>query len=276
MYKLIALDLDGTLLNDDKDISKEDLDIIRELIQRGYEIVIATGRRYWSAKDLTKGIQEGITILANNGNIVRNSKNDIILSAKYLNLDDFKIIIEEGKNRDLHPIIHVDGYEKGYDILIEFEKDNKHYFNFLRGTNRFKQIKNYSDIVDDYILAVVYPGLKKQLNPFHIDINKKYPNIYNTHVMENVGPVEALLEIMNPVGSKWHSLLEYANGKGISKEQIITIGDNNNDINMIQNAGLGIAMKNSSSTVKSAAKLITEKDNNNSGVGFELKRVLNI
>lgn len=276
LYKLIAIDLDGTLLNDDKEISIENINILQELIERGYEVVIATGRRYWSAKDLTKVINRDMTILANNGNIVRNSSNDEVLNAKYIGLDDFRTIMKEGKERNLYPIIHVDGYEEGYDIIVELENENENYFNFLNGEKRVKQIKNYLEIVDHKILAVVYAGFKSQLNSFHIDINKKYPNIYNTHVMENITVAEALLEIMNPLGTKWHSLQDYANSKGIKPKEIITIGDDNNDIGMIKNAGLGIAMKNASLSVKSVSDIITKKDNNESGVAFELKRVLDV
>ena len=276
MYKLIAIDLDGTLLNDDKKIPLENIIMVENLIEKGYEVVIATGRRYWSAKDLVKVINNDMTILANNGNIVRNSENDEVLNAKYIDLEDFRIIMKEGKKRNLYPIIHVDAYEEGYDILIELENENKNYFNFLKGEKRLKQINNYMEIIDHNILAVVYAGFKSELNSFHLDINKKYPNIYNTHVMENITVSEALLEIMNPFGTKWHSLSEYAMSKGIKTEEIITIGDDNNDIGMIENAGLGIAMKNASLSVKSVSDIITKKDNNESGVAFELKRVLNV
>lgn len=276
MYKLIAIDLDGTLLNDDKKIPLENINMVENLIEKGYEVVIATGRRYWSAKDLIKVINKDMTILANNGNIVRNSENDEVLNAKYIDLEDFRNIMKEGKKRDLYPIIHVDAYEEGYDILIELENENKNYFNFLKGEKRLKRINNYMEIIDHNILAVVYAGFKSELNSFHLDINKKYPNIYNTHVMENITVSEALLEIMNPFGTKWHSLSEYANSKGIKAEEIITIGDDNNDIGMIENAGLGIAMKNASISVKSVSDIITKKDNNESGVAFELKRVLNV
>ena len=276
MYKLIAIDLDGTLLNDDKIIPLENINMIQKLIEKDYEVVIATGRRYWSAKDITKVINRDMTILANNGNVVRNSGNDIVLNAKYMELEDFRKIMEEGKERNLYPIIHVDAYEKGYDIIVELENENKNYFNFLKNETRIKQISNYLEITDYNILAVVYAGFKSELNSFHIDINKKYPNIYNTHVMENITVAEALLEIMNPFGTKWNSLSEYANSKGIKPKEIITIGDDNNDICMIENAGLGIAMKNANVSVKAVANIITKKDNNESGVAFELKRVLNM
>ncbi len=99
---------------------------------------------------------------------------------------------------------------------------------------------------EDRILAVVYAGNREELVNFHLDISKRYPNRYSSHVMENIVIAEALLEVMNPLGNKWLSLSEYAKEKGVAEKEIIAIGDDNNDIQMIKNAGCGIAMKNAS------------------------------
>lgn len=273
LYKLIAIDLDGTLLDNNKKISRENLDTINMLIKKGYEIVIATGRRYWSAKELTKEIDGHMTILANNGNIVRNSENDQILIEKYLNIEDFRVVVSEGRKRNLHPIVHINGYEEGFDIILEFHKQADDY---LIKDNRYKRVNNYLEIKDDRILAVVYTGTKSLIHSFNKDINERFTNRYNTHVMENIQSVEAFMEVMHPLGSKWLSLVEYAKKIKINPEEIIAIGDDNNDIDMIKNSGLGIAMKNASFRARSVAKIITEKDNDELGVAFELKRVLSI
>ena len=125
-------------------------------------------------------------------------------------------------------------------------------------------------------MAIVYANTKNTLYPFYKEIKAKYPNIYNTHIMENMDLSEAMLEIMHPLGSKWLSLAEYAKSLNIKPEEIISIGDNNNDICMVENSGLGIAMKNGSQRLKEVANITTKKDNNESGVAFELKRVLSI
>ena len=70
--------------------------------------------------------------------------------------------------------------------------------------------------------------------------------------------------------------MDFAAGFGIKPEEIIAIGDDSNDINMIKNAGLGIAMKNSIPKVLEAADIITEFDNNNSGVAKVLEEIFNI
>lgn len=277
MYRLIAIDLDGTLLDDKKTIPEENSRIICEMIDKGYEVVIATGRRYWSAKQFIKDIDSPLIILANNGNIVRETKNDEIIIKKYLDLEDFKMLIKAGKKRGLSPIVHVDNYDEGYDIIIEMDKTHKGYNNYLSpDEKRYRRVENYLELDDDKILAVIYAGNKKDMESFYFDINERYPKKYNSHVMENIQVTEALLEIMNPLGCKWLSLQEYAKQKGIKDSEIIAIGDDNNDIQMIKNAGCGIAMKNASEQVKKVADIITEKDNNESGLAFELRRVLKI
>lgn len=277
MFKLIAIDLDGTLLNDKKLITRENLQTLNELILMGYEIVIATGRRYFSAKELTRGIDSHMTIIANNGNIVRRSEDDRVLFSKYMNELDYKYIIKEGRRRGLSPMVHVDYFNEGFDIILEDNEgliDKPH--SFLINERRIKLINKDSIFDVDRVLTIVYAGDKPPLDDFYNHINLQHPEKYSSHVMENVDIAEAMLEVMNPLANKWISILGYAKSLGIKPNEIIAIGDNNNDLPMILNAGLGIAMNNGTSLLKEAANITTEYDNNNSGVAFELRKVLNI
>lgn len=277
MYKLIGIDLDGTLLTDDKYVTEENLEMIHKIIERGYEVVITTGRSYYSAKKLTHCIKDHLIYIINNGNAVRDSIDDRLLFSLYLEDKHCHIILEEGKKRGLYPIIHVDYYQEGYDIILDRDSLFTHFRN--RSSNeiiRHREVDDYLSEDLDRVLAIVYPGQKNILTEFHLSINKLYPKRYNSHVMENVVMSEALLEIMHPMGTKWNTLKKYAISKGIKPSEIIAIGDDNNDAEMIKNAGLGIAMKNGSELVKRNADIITKADNNNSGVALELRGVLNI
>lgn len=277
MYKLIAVDLDGTLLNDDKIIPEENLTVMRELISRGYDVVIATGRRYWEAKKLIEVIGKPLVILANNGNIVRDVERDRLLIKKYLNIEDFKELIKESQKRGLYPLVFVDDYENGIDVVVEAGKANEfHNIYISRAKDRYKAVEDFLKMEDANILSVAYAGNKKDMVSLYDYINERYPHIYKSHLMEQINVAEALLEIMNPLGDKWLSLLEYAKEKGIDQSEIIAIGDDNNDKEMVKNAGCGIAMKNGSELVKQVADIVTEKDNNESGVAFELRRLLKL
>lgn len=276
-YKLIAVDLDGTLLTDDKKVSIDNIYMLRKLIDNGIDVVIATGRRYWSAKTLINNLSRDITIISNNGNIVRNIKDDKILIEKYLDRKNFINLVTEGKTLNLHPIVHTNSYEKGWDFLVEYDIDDVRYKNYIKpNEKRYKKINDFTTNIEDKILVACYLDEYEKLESFIKKIESKYPNEFSYHIMSNLNKSGPLLEVMNPLGSKWKSLMEYASKKGISAKEIIAIGDDNNDIEMIKKSGLGVAMKNATDQVKLLSDIISNKDNNNSGVAFELKKIFNV
>ena len=277
MYKLIALDLDGTLLTDNKEITEDNLELIHYLIEKGYEIVIATGRSYYSARVLTNNINEHLIYICNNGNIVRDAIDNRVLSSNFLSSQDAKIILGEGIARELYPFVHVDFFDDGYDVLLG--KDHHPKESLTRATNNLLRIKIIEDKLEENlnrVLAMVYPAELNRIKDLYYAIGELYPEMFYSYIMENASQAEGLLEVMNPSGNKWNSIVQYAKSLGIEASEIIAMGDNNNDIEMIMNAGLGITMKNGSKLAKEVADLVSQKDNNESGVDFELKKILGI
>lgn len=277
MYKLIALDLDGTLLTDSKEISRENLELLHCLIKQGYEIVIATGRSYYSARVLTNNIKEHLIYICNNGNIVRDALDNRILSAKFLEPREAIIVLDEGIKRGLYPFVHVDYFHDGYDVIL-----GKGYYSDVRikkAKDNLLRIRLVEEILEENlsrVLAMVYPSYIDRLKDFYYSLGESYPNRFNAHIIDNVSQAEGLLEVMNPLGNKWSSIVDYANSKGIKTEEIIALGDNNNDIEMVMNAGLGIAMKNGTDLIKEVANRVSQKDNNESGVAHELREILGL
>ncbi|NLY46548.1 MAG: HAD-IIB family hydrolase, partial [Tissierella sp.] len=208
MYKLIALDLDGTLLTDSKEISKENLELIHYLIEKGYEIVIATGRSYYSARVLTNNINEHLIYICNNGNIVRDAIDDRVLSANFLSPQDAKIILDEGIARGLYPFVHVDYFNEGYDVLLG--KDHYSKESLTRARNNLLRIKIIEEQLEENlnrVLAIVYPAELSKLKDFYYAIGELYPDMFNSYIMENATQAEGLLEVMNPSGNKWKSIV---------------------------------------------------------------------
>jgi len=275
LYKLIAIDLDGTLLDDNKKVPEFNIEILNKLIDMGYEVVIATGRRYFSAKSFLKKINSHLVILANNGNIVRNSYDDKVLISKYMDKEAYLDLLYEANNLSLKGIVHVDLYNDGIDMIFELDEIEESHTKYIFEKDKRYLILPKNEVEkQDRILAVVYPGDYDIIYKFSNIIEKKYPKRYNSHVLEKIYSAEAMFEVMNPMGSKWKSLLEFAKTIGVKREEIICIGDDNNDLEMILNAGLGIAMKNSNDLVKKAANIVTKMDNNESGVGRVLADLL--
>lgn len=276
MYKLVAIDLDGTLLNDRSEISEKDIDTIERLKENGYKVLFASGRRYYSVKKVLSSIKGEKTIIANNGNIIRRTKNDQTVYSNYLSYSHVKPAISDGKKMGLHPVIHIDGFKKNIDMVIELDKDAEEYHAYLDGKSRIKKLDRFSLMPKMKILSVVYLGNRQELKKFADYINETYENAYKTYLMINVESADALLEICSFDVSKWTSILRYAKNYDIKSEDIVVIGDDNNDVEMIKNAGLGIAMKNGTEEVRKVADVITEKDNNQSGLSHVLGKYFDI
>ncbi|WP_312699410.1 HAD family hydrolase [Sedimentibacter sp.] len=273
-YKMIVSDLDGTLLNDKKEIDDNTIYILNELHIKGIEIVIATGRNYYMAKKMIEPIRNlNPVVLSNNGSVVRQSHNDKVLSYNYLQPSFFEKIYNEGIKRNLNPFIHVDEYDNGYDLIYEKEEFEKEYSGYIkRDYDRARLIK-FDPLNTDKILSVCYFDEYIKLRDFGTEMTN--PGYYNTIFNRNLGNL-ALLEFLHREGCKWSSLKTYAKHKGILPKDIIALGDDNNDLEMLKNAGIGIAMTNGTEETKKAAKIISKYDNNNSGVYHELKELFEL
>lgn len=273
MYKLIAIDLDGTLLDDKKRISEADIKYLRYLNENAYRVVIATGRRHFSALTYAQNLWEDIDIISSNGNVIRKGKSGEKIHGQYMDLSDYRKVIRLSLENNMNPIVHIDNYHGSYDILINRSKEDQVYHDYFIGESRIKTVEDLS-LEDIKVLSIVFLGERHKLANFENLVKESSGSAYSTHMIENIIIAEGMLEIMNPLGNKWNGLLEYAKINGINIDEIISIGDDNNDIEMIENSSLGIAMINARPDVKSVADLISERDNNNSGVSHVLRRIL--
>ncbi|HHZ03211.1 MAG TPA: Cof-type HAD-IIB family hydrolase [Tissierellia bacterium] len=274
-YKMVVLDLDGTLLDDDKLISDKNAYILHELHKRGIHIVIATGRNYYMAKVLTEKIKSTEpTILANNGAISRYYQDDELIEKNYLEYSTFLDIYRLGRKYNLNPILHVDGYQEGYDLILECENYKEAYLGYIKDDLRRAKFKDFQKESIDNILSVCYyedyeklSKLSKNIESIRGDFNI----IFNQNISKRT-----VLEFLNINGCKWCALKKYIDSLGIDKDQVIAMGDDNNDIQLIKNVGLGIAMRNATQQCKSAADYISRKTNNESGVYYELSEIFEI
>lgn len=275
-FKMVVLDLDGTLLDDEKKISEKNIYMLNELNTRGIEIVIATGRNYYMAKKLIENIDfvEPV-ILANNGAIIRNSHNDVLIERNYLDTLSFEMIYNSGLIYDLNPIIHVDEYRNGYDLLYEQENYEEVYGGYIKKDYERARLRKFDPMNMKNILSVCYFDEYSKLCQFANDMKEQNNDMFHLICNRNISR-RALLEFLHKDGCKWTALKKYIAKININPEEIIAIGDDNNDLELILNVGMGIAMKNGTDECISKAKCTSEYDNNNSGVYYALSKIFKI
>lgn len=275
-YKFVVLDLDGTLLDDEKHISDKNAHILNELHKRNVEIIIATGRNYYMAKMLTDKIKSvEPVILANNGAIIRRSINDELLEQNYLSFSEFEKIYNEGLKFNLHPVVHVDEYVKGYDLVYEKEDYEQAYLGYIKKDYNRARLMKFTESNMDKILSVCYFNEYDKLCSFGSEMKNKSMGMYNTICNRNISE-RALLEFLHPQGCKWSALKKYAEAMNVNTDEIMAIGDDNNDIELLKNVGLSYAMKNGTKESIEAAGNVTKNSNNESGVYYALTEIFQV
>jgi len=267
MYKLIAIDMDGTLLKEDKTITAKTKEALKAASSLGVKIVLTTGRPIQGIKDYLNELQlidENDYVIALNGALICNcSDYSIINSNETLKGKDLKYIYN--KVKELKTYFHAfTGNEDLVNIKSKFSEEEEKRINLkVRVVEFLTEIKD-----DDEILKVVLEEEKDVLNKITSQIPKELFEEYNI-----IRSVDFMLEFMKKGCNKATGIEKLAHHLGISREEIIAIGDASNDKEMIEYAGLGVAMGNAESEIKMLANFIT-RSNEEDGVAYVIDKYI--
>lgn len=265
MYKLIALDMDGTLLNEDKTISMENLEAIENARKNGVKVVLATGR---PIKGIEKYLKELNLITSNdyavtfNGAIVQNTKTGEVIAQNLLDVEDAEYLY------NLIAGLGVGIFISTPNSCITPEADK---YSILETTMNniplevleFNRISKKTTVV-----KVIVTGDEDTLS----EAIKKLPKeIYNKYTVVRSAPF--FLEFINRKVNKGFGVELLANSLGIKQQEVICMGDAGNDVHMIKYAGLGVAMGNAFPEVKKIANYVT-KTNVENGVAHVINKFI--
>lgn len=271
-YKMVCIDVDGTLMGQGRVISEDSKKVLIDAHNKGVEIVITTGRPYNNATSISKTIGLSSPVIAANGAIIRAKDTDEILYECPLS--------EEACIRILKVV-------KNHNVIAQFYTADKVFCNTWIGMI-FDKIFTARGIAKGLKMDVkwvkTYNGL---LKAFSINKNKFLKcviiganeekvkavrdDILNIKELDCFRSGRRALEIISKGVSKGNAVKILAEKFGYEKEEIICIGDNENDISMIEFAGLGVAMGNAIDEVKEIADYVTGT-NVNDGVAEVIKK----
>ena len=255
MYKLVAIDLDGTLLDINKEISDRNKKAIGLAMQKGVKIVVCSGKVFTGARLYAKQIGSVDPIIACNGAIITESHNGNILYSDYMKLEVCLKINEICQKHRVYYHVYA-----GDTMLTEkLGFTSKKYF------ERNKTLPP-EDRVDIEVVKNMEAKLKSipgRVLKFVIVSDDLQLLRRVRQDMEQLSEVDVMssnydnFEVMNKGVSKGAALEKLSGIYGILPEQMIAIGDNENDVSMFDYAGLSIAMENGEAIAKAAAKYIT-------------------
>lgn len=266
MIKMIAIDLDGTFLNDNKKVSRRNLEALHYADQKGIKIVIATGRTYAGMKNFVEEIgfvSENDYIITFNGGQIQKAATGEIVKNSLLTVNDLNLWypiltdIELPMNILAQDIIYEPlAYPKGYKSLYIDSTMNQTVHRVDYGS--FSEDTKFNK----FIIATESTHIDRQIQLVEEEIKNNYMFIRS---------YDFLLEIGNKGVTKGSSLVKLAEHLGIDMSEVMAIGDQMNDYMMLEYAGKGIAMGNAIPQIKRIADDITGT-NNDDGVAEAIYR----
>lgn len=257
--KLLVMDLDGTLVNDRKEITPATLYALNKIQQQGVRIVLASGRPTFSIRPLAEQLrlkEYGGYILSYNGARIENCSNDELL---------FSMILPE----KVLPYLYKCSQESGYSILayqdgyVVTEHDQDSYVKMVSFGNKMP-IRKLTDFLKEIKLPLhkcLMVGNPEGLHHWELKMRDEIG-----HEMSVYRSSPFIMELV-PFGiEKARSLAQLVSHLGLTAEQVVAVGDGYNDISMLQYAGMGIAMRNAVPEVQKAANWTTTRSNNEDGI----------
>ena len=267
--RLIAVDLDGTLMNRKKEITPRTRAVIKEATKAGILVMPATGRPVTGFPDVLEAIPDCRYALTSNGALVYDLQEKRPIYEDLISVENTLTILDYTKQYDLMVDIYVHG--NGYSEKRNLA--NLAHFSFAEGMQEYV-LRTRIPVDDIREFAVRENVPVEKLVLFFHDVGFKpemerlleqFPFIRTTDAVPNN------LELNNSTANKGDSLLRFGAQLGIAREEIMAIGDGRNDRDMIVAAGLGVAMANACDVLKEAADVET-LSNDEDGVAAAIEK----
>ena len=267
--QLVAIDLDGTLLRDDKSLSQENVDAIKEAIEQGVQVVICTGRTLPSIQYLSKQLPQGDGdeyLILQNGAVIHQLPDLNIVHETILTEGDRQAIYDVFKEYRSEEVQMV-AFDPDKLYLVDDETANPTVVQDAKTLSTDITLAKFEEVLNLETLykIVVFGGVE-----FIDDYLEKIPNeLYEqVHIVRSL-PVA--IEFIPKLANKANGLNALIQLLDIKAENIMTIGDELNDYEMVKMAGLGVAMENGHPEVKSVADELTLTNNEN-GVAHAIRK----
>lgn len=279
MYKLIAIDIDGTLLNSRGEVSEKNKEAIQKALEKNVDVVLTSGRMPKAILPIADEIKSDKYLISGNGALIYNIKEEKIVYNNYMSKEKVLDIIDICEKNSMFYNVYTNNCiltkTLNYNMLYYHNENKKNPENKRININIISDIHDYIKKYDgDDILKITICDSDKMI--FNSIINK-IKNVRDIDILEVEHMSKKIIrhgtdefeisyfytEITNKDVNKWTAIEELMKILKITKDEVIAIGDNINDKEMIQNAGIGVITGNGSPAMKEIADLVVSSNDEN-------------
>jgi hypothetical protein len=273
MVRLIALDLDGTLLDSHGRIPPDNLEAVREAIDEGLHVVVVTGRSYHFANSVTRQLPSQVVLILNNGAAVKTSDGGGLLS-RPLPRDVALAVLQRTRAFRADTGVVFDRCDGRHIVFESVDLDHptrKAYFE--RNRHVIAEVSPLEDAVDEDPLAIVFNGSVSRMAALSVELET-----FAARTPLGLARTEyahrdfSLIDVMASGTSKGRTLAAWASRLGVDAQDVLAMGDNYNDADMLEWAGTSVVMGNASDDLRSRGWHVTGR-NDEAGVADAIRRL---
>ena len=253
--RLLAVDVDGTLVNSRDELTPRTQQALRRARRHGIEVVLATGRRYSRTLPLVEPLGLDLPLVTASGALIKHPRNHQTLYQASFDRDLLRALLSAIAARGYDAVLYTDSYAQGFDFycprLSVEDEELADYLALNPGCGR-----EWPQLMTDPpegVFAGFATGTRQEMLALERQLVRQFGSRISVHVLRSPRYLGFMCELAPEGVTKWSGICRLARQWGISAHEICAVGDDVNDIPMIREAGLGIAMGNALEAVKQAA-----------------------
>jgi Cof subfamily protein (haloacid dehalogenase superfamily) len=274
--RLLALDIDGTLLNGRGEVTSRTRTRIEEARARGVLVALVTGRRFGSARLLVEeqNLAPCVPLISHNGALTKNISSLETISFHPLELETAREVVRLGREHGVDALCCDDPHGLGVMALEGVSPENKAMQRYLdKYRDSVRDVPDLLEYLDHAPIQMMFSGRCAWMEDFAEELRAALGERVSLFRTRYPKADLTILDVLSPAASKGDGLAAVAAAHGVAREEIMAVGDNHNDITMLSYAGLGVVMANAEEELKQMGFALTAS-NEEDGVAEAIEKYI--
>ena len=283
--RLIALDLDGTLLNSRGELTERNRHAIERARARGVRIALVTGRRFRDARPLALELGLDVPVIAHNGALTKHARTLETVAALLMPLEAAHAVLRTGRAAGADPLVSDDPHGAGLLVYDHISEGNHALARYIAWSRRVvgneadaavRRIPSLEEYLDHAPVHIAFSGTCGGMERLGETMQRELGT--SVKLLLTIYPKKdfALLDVLHPEASKGAGLEAVAAEQGLTREEVMAVGDNLNDLEMLHYAGTGVRMGNAEAPLRHIESFHATATNDEDGVAVAIEQfVLN-
>jgi Cof subfamily protein (haloacid dehalogenase superfamily) len=285
--RLLALDLDGTLLNSRGELPERNLLAIAAARRKGVRVALVTGRRFRDARPLALELGLDVPVISHNGALTKHARTLETVAARLLPLAAAREVLRIGRENKMDALVSDDPHGAGVMVYDYQSDDNPALAKYIAWSRRIhgeeaaesiRRVASLEDYLDHAPVHITFSGSVARMQ--HLGERLMEELGAGVKILSTVYPKPdfALLDVLHPEVSKGEGCEAAAREQGLRREEVMAIGDNFNDLEMLQYAGTSVLMGNAADSLRALledrADCYTTTTNDEDGVAVAIEKFI--